>query len=123
MNLKFKNGKHVTVGNIYVSPNNNEEEDEILCQLIDEVPVVKVTNHEFLLVGHFNFPYINWDIFHTDSTGSSPIYLDGVAKYCPAAPEQCTKDCSHRRSSRVTVVFSCLWRCQLDIVLYMLIQL
>jgi len=82
VNLKFKNGKHVTVGNIYVSPNNNEEEDEILCQLIDEVPVVKVTNHEFLLVGHFNFPDINWDIFHTDSTGSSPIYLDGVAKYC-----------------------------------------
>ena len=36
----------------------------------------RLTNHELLLVGDFNFPDINWDIFHTDSTGSSHTILD-----------------------------------------------
>ena len=72
--LKLNNGNYVTIGNIYRSPNCKKEEDETLCHLIEEV--VEVTNHDLLIVGDFNFPDINWDIFHTDSTGSSLMFLD-----------------------------------------------
>jgi len=71
--LKFKNGKHVTIGNIYRSPNSSKEEDENLCDLIDEV--AKATNQIITSRG-FQFSDINWDIFHTDSTGSSHMFLD-----------------------------------------------
>ena len=79
VNLKLNNGKRLTLGNIYRSPSSSKQDDEKLCNLIDEV--VAATQHGLLLVGDFNFPNIDWDIFYSDTIGgSSQMFLNTLHK-------------------------------------------
>jgi hypothetical protein len=48
---------------IYRSPNSNDVNTELLCDLIEETP----TTSRNLVIGDFNFPQINWDTFECNN--------------------------------------------------------
>ena len=48
---------------IYHSPNSNDDNTELLCDLIEEIPATTRN----LIIGDFNFPHIKWDTFECNN--------------------------------------------------------
>ena len=64
INLQLKNQGKLTIGAIYRSPSNNDQENEELWSQIHNILKEKSSHH--LLIGDFNLPRINWRNYSTD---------------------------------------------------------
>ena len=63
--IKVDNKSELVVGTCYKSPSSDSLE---LKELYDTI--AQAANKEVLIMGDFNFPYINWDTLESDSDGS-----------------------------------------------------
>ena len=69
VNIKHCGTTKFLIGNIYRSPNSDLPNDSDLHDLINSVS--SLNNTQFILVGDFNFPDIDWDTW-SSTHGSSP---------------------------------------------------
>ena len=61
------------VGCIYRSPHSTKENNEKLCQLLQEVSDMPC--NQIMIMGDFNFPNINWKTISTYESENSDTYL------------------------------------------------
>ena len=72
--VKIDTGNTITIGNIYRSPNNSNEDNTMIMNYIKEASNEDKSN--LILVGDFNFPNINWETWVTKTENTeSQDYL------------------------------------------------
>ena len=71
--MKSKNGKRVIIGNIYRSPNNNDESNKKLNDLIKSLD--RTRSMDLIVLGDFNYPEINWKISTCDKPTENPAFM------------------------------------------------